>query len=179
MGSRPKNLSTFALVVDMAKQLSRAAVAILVVGFALGGFFTWRAITTSPKQPQPIRSGVVHMDREGVTVYSSYQVPNARCTAKDSAGADIPLVPPAEPVMYTLNSISWYVVARSVEAVPPGDYTISCAADAVTTYAAGPRATLSSYQATLFAAMGFPGLAIFLTSTVPAISKVARGRRRR
>ena len=47
------------------KTLIWIAIACFVIGVVLTGFFVWRIVVTAPRTPQPIESGVVHLDKDG------------------------------------------------------------------------------------------------------------------
>ena len=121
----------------------------------LTGFFTYRIVATAPRTPEPIEAGVVQLDKEGLTVYASVPVLTPPCQAKDSSGADVPLKAPTGSEQITVNSETWYVVARSVDPVPAGDYSISCTDDETgATYAAGPRMSVVAFVVSIFGAIG-------------------------
>lgn len=150
-----------------SKTLTWLAIACFVIGIGLTGFFTYRIVATAPRSPEPIESGVVHLDKEGLTVYASVPVLTPPCTAKDSGGADVPLKAPTGSEQITVNSETWYVVARSVDPVPSGDYSISCTDDETgATYAAGPRMSVVAFVVSIFGAIGsfliFVGLGLVL-----------------
>ncbi|MEV0285320.1 MULTISPECIES: hypothetical protein [unclassified Kribbella] len=163
------------------KTLTWLAVACFVIGLGLTGFFVYRIVVTAPRTPEPIgESGVVHLDEEGLTIYSSVPVLTPPCEAKNADGADVPLKPVTGSEQISVNSDTWYVVARSVETVPAGDYTISCADDETSaTYFAGPKmsvlAFVVSILGTVFSLLIFLGLGItFLT--VAAVKNRRRNR---
>ena len=162
------------------KTLTWLAVAAFVIGLGLTGFFVYRIVTTAPRTPEPIGEGVVHLDKEGLTIYSSVPVLLPPCEAKTADGADVPLKPVTGSEQITVNSDTWYVVARSVETVPAGDYSISCTDDETgATYFAGPKmsvlAFVVSILGTVFSFLIFLGLGItFLT--VAAVKNRRRNR---
>lgn len=161
------------------KTLIWIAIACFVIGLGLTGFFVFRIIGTAPKSPLSIESGVVHLDQEGLTIYASVPVPTPPCEAKDSTGADVPLKDPTGSEQITLNGETWYVVARSVDPVPAGDYSISCADDETSaTYAAGPRSSVVAFVLSIFGAIG--SFVIFgILGTVLLILGIIRNRRRK
>ncbi|TCO16905.1 hypothetical protein EV652_11994 [Kribbella steppae] len=137
------------------KTLTWLAIACFVVGLGLTGFFTYRIVATAPRTPEPIEAGVVHLDAEGLTVYASVPVLTPPCQAKDSSGADVPLKAPTGSEQITVNSETWYVVARSVDRVPAGDYTISCTdEESGATYAAGQHMSVGAFVVSIFGAIG-------------------------
>jgi hypothetical protein len=137
------------------KTLTWIAIACFVIGVVLTGFFVWRIVVTVPRSPLSIESGVVHLDKEGLTIYASVPVPTPPCEAKDSAGAEVPLKQPAGSEQITIYGDTWYVVARSVDVVPAGDYNISCIDDQTSaTYAVGPRSTVLGFVLSIFGAIG-------------------------
>jgi hypothetical protein len=131
------------------------AIACFVVGLGLTGFFVFRIVATAPTTPQPIETGAVHLKDEGLTIYSSVPVPRPPCEAKDSSGGDVPLEVPKGSEQISINSETWYVVARSVDAVPPGDYSISCRdEETAASYFAGPRMSVVDFVLAIFGAIG-------------------------
>jgi len=162
------------------KTLTWLAIACFLVGLGLTGFFTYRIVATAPRSPEPIEAGVVRLDKEGLTIYASVPVPTPPCTAKDSGGADVPLEEPTGSEQITVNSETWYVVARSVDPVPAGEYSISCTDDeTAATYAAGPRMSVVAFVVSIFGAIGsfliFFGLGAVLL-TVGAVRNRRRNR---
>jgi hypothetical protein len=150
-----------------SKTLTWVAIACFVIGLGLAGFFTYRIVATAPRSPQPIEAGVVHLEKEGLTIYASIPVLTPPCQAKDSSGADVPLTPAKGSEQITINSSTWYVVARSTDPVPAGDYSISCTdAETGATYAAGPRMSVVAFVVSIlgaiFSFLIFVGLGIVL-----------------
>ncbi|MET9268694.1 hypothetical protein [Kribbella sp. NPDC003557] len=160
--------------------LPKLAVACFVVGAVVVGFFVWRIVVTAPRTPQPIDDGVVHLTKEGLTIYASIPVLNPPCEAQDASGNDVPIEPPNGSETITINGDSWYVVARSTQTVPAGDYSISCTDDETgATYAAGPKSSVVGFVlsilGTVFGFLIFIGLGItFLT--VGAVRTARRNR---
>jgi hypothetical protein len=112
-------------------------------------------VETLPRTPLPVGAGPVHLDQDGLTVYSSQPVLPPACEAKDSTGADVPLKRPSGSETITINSKTWYVVSRSAEPVPAGDYSVSCAdRETNATYAVGPRSSVLGFVAAIFGAIG-------------------------
>lgn len=143
------------------------AVGSFVIGLVLAGLFAWRIVQTAPKSPEPIGDSTVHLEKDGLTVYSSTPVLSPTCEAKDSNGSDVPLSPVSGSELLTINSETWYVVVRSVKPVPPGDYVISCTDDETgTTYAVGPRDSVAGFVVSIFGLIGsvliFFGLGLVL-----------------
>ncbi len=160
------------------KTLTWLAIACFVVGLGLTGFFTYRIVATAPRTPEPIEAGVVHLDKEGLTVYASVPVLTPPCTAKDPSGADVPLEGPTGSEQITVSSETWYVVARSVDPVPAGDYSISCTDDETgATYAAGPRMSVVAFVVSIFGAIGSV-LVFFGLGVVFLVVGAVRNRRR-
>lgn len=126
--------------------LPKIAIACFVLGALVVGFFVWRIVLTAPRTPQPIEGGVVHLKKEGLTIYASIPVLNPPCEVQDGGGNDVPIKPPTGSETITINGESWYVVARSTETVPAGDYSISCTDDETSaTYAAGPKSSIFAF----------------------------------
>lgn len=147
------------------------AIAVLAVGLALSGFFLWKAIDSRPSLPKPIGAGPVQLDREGLTIYSTQQVLQPSCQAKDASGADIPLERIQGTEEITVNSSTWYVVLRSADPVPAGAYSVTCTG-AEGTYGVGPRASVLGFIGYVLGAIGsfllfgLTGVLILVLSTV-------------
>ncbi|RZT28164.1 hypothetical protein EV649_1940 [Kribbella sp. VKM Ac-2569] len=160
--------------------LPKIGIACFVVGAIVVGFFVWRIVVTAPRTPQPIEGGVVHLKKEGLTIYASIPVLNPPCEVQDPNGNDVPIKPPSGSETITINGESWYVVARSTQTVPAGDYSISCTDDETSaTYSAGPKSSVFAFVlsilGTVFSFLIFLGLGItFLT--VGAVKKRRRNR---
>jgi hypothetical protein len=130
-------------------------VGLLVLAVVLSGFFVWKVVETLPRTPQPVGAGSVHLDQEGLTIYSSQPVLPPACQANDSTGADVPMERPGASETITINSKTWYVVLRSAEPVPAGDYTVSCTdRETNATYAVGPRSSVLGFVGAIFSAIG-------------------------
>jgi hypothetical protein len=131
------------------------AIGSFVIGLILAGLFAWRVVQTAPKAPVPIGDSTVHVDKEGLTVYSSTPVLSPACEAKDSNGSDVPLRPISGSETITINSETWYVVVRTVNPVPAGDYVISCTDNETgTTYAVGPRTAAAGFVVSILGLIG-------------------------
>ena len=150
------------------RTLTWLAIASFVIGLVLAGFFVWRIVETAPRSPEQIgTSGTVQLDKDGLTIYSSEPVLRPPCEVKDSSGADVPLESPTGSETITINDNTWYVIARSVETVPPGEYVVSCAdEDTGTSYGVGPRMSILGFVGAIFGLIGsllvFIGLGVVL-----------------
>jgi hypothetical protein len=131
-------------------------VGLLVLAVVLTGFFVWKVVETVPRTPQSIEGGAVHIDQEGLTIYSSQPVLPPACKAfASTTGADVPLKRPSGSETITINSKTWYVVWRSAEPVPAGDYVATCSGqDTNATYAIGPRSSVLGFVGAIFGAIG-------------------------
>jgi hypothetical protein len=130
-------------------------VGLLVLAVVLTGFFVWKVVETLPRTPLPVGAGPVHLDQDGLTFYSSQPVLPPACEATDSTGADVPLKRPSGSETITINSKTWYVVSRSAEPVPAGDYSVSCTdRETNATYAVGPRSSVLAFVGAIFGAIG-------------------------
>jgi hypothetical protein len=152
-------------VPQQKKTLTWLAIACFVVGLGLTGVFVYRIVATAPSSPQSIDGGTVKLEKEGLTLYSSVPVLRAPCQVEDANGADVPLKSPSGSETITVNGESWYVVARSVSAVPPGDYEVTCSdTETSATYAVGPRMSVAAFVVailgTVFSFLIFVGLGI-------------------
>jgi hypothetical protein len=160
--------------------LPTIAIACFVIGALLAGFFVWRIVVTAPRTPQPIEDGTVHLEKEGLTIYSSVPVLRAPCEVQDASGNDVPLKSPTGSETITINENTWYVVARSAQTVPAGDYSISCTDDeSSATYSAGPKSSVVGFVlsilGTIFSFLIFVGLGI----TLLVVASVKKNRRNR
>ncbi|MFI5709776.1 hypothetical protein [Kribbella sp. NPDC051620] len=141
------------------------AVACFVAGLALTGLFVNRVVHTLPQEPQWADSGTIHLDQVGLTVYSSIPVLRAPCDVRDDNGAVLELVPAAEAETLTVDDDTWYVVARSRDRVPPGDYIATCTDKQTSAvYALGPRSTPTGFA---YAVLG--AITSFVVGTVLAL----------
>jgi len=137
-----------------SRTLTWIAVACFVVGLAVSGFFVSRIVQNVPETPVSVESGPVQLEKEGLTVYASQPVLTPPCKAKDASGADIPLEHPSAAETITLNSRTFYVVARSVNPVPPQSVSVSCADDETNaTYYAGPRMSVVAFVLSILGAI--------------------------
>jgi hypothetical protein len=147
------------------KTLLWLAIACFVAGLALTGLFVNRVFHTLPQEPQWADSGTIHLDSVGLTVYSSIPVLRAPCDVRDDNGAVLDLVPPAQAETLTIDGDTWYVVARSRDGVPPGDFIATCTdKDTSAVYALGPRSTPTGFAYAVLAA-----ITSFLVGAVLAI----------
>jgi hypothetical protein len=137
-----------------SRTLTWIAIACFVVGLAVSGFFVSRIVKNVPETPTSVESGPVQLEKEGLTVYASQPVLTPPCEAKDASGADIPLERPSASETITLNSRTYYVVARSVNPVPPQSVSVSCTdGDTNATYFAGPRMSVVSFVLSILGAV--------------------------
>jgi hypothetical protein len=158
--------------------LPKIAVACFVVGALAVGFFVWRIVATAPRTPQPIEDGVVHLKKEGLTIYSSIPVLNPPCEVQDPDGNDVPIKPPTGSETITINGESWYVVARSTQTVPAGDYSISCTDDETSaTYSAGPKSSIFAFGGSIVGTV--VSFIVFLGLGITFLSVGAAKQRRR
>jgi hypothetical protein len=178
MTAYPGQPPSFGQPAPAKKTLIWIAIACFVIGAVVAGFFVWRIVETAPRSPQSIAGGTVHLKREGLTIYSSVPVPGPPCDAKDPSGADVPLTRQTSSEVLTINGDTWYVVARSVSAVPAGDYSVSCIdSETSASYAAGPRTSLAGFVGSIFGAIG--ALVIFgILGTVLLVIGIVRARRK-
>jgi hypothetical protein len=146
-------------------------VGLLVLAVVLTGFFVWKVVETVPRTPQSIGVGMFHLDQEGLTIYSPHPIMPPACLASDSTGANVPLKRPSGSETITINSKTWYVVSRSVEPVPAGDYLVTCfGSDRNVTYAVGQRSSVLSFVGAIFGAiasfviLGIAGVLILVIS---------------
>ncbi|WP_350278467.1 hypothetical protein [Kribbella sp. HUAS MG21] len=160
--------------------LPAIAIACFVIGALVTGFFVWRIVVTAPGSPQPIEDGTVHLEKEGLTIYASIPALRPPCTAQDANGADVPLKGPTGSETITINGNTWYVVARSTQAVPPGDYTISCSDDETSAaYAAGPKMSVMAFVLSILGTVFSFLIFIGLGCTLLAVAAVKKRRRNR
>lgn len=160
--------------------LQFAGIACLVVGVLLAGFFVWRIVQTAPRTPHPIENGTVHLSKEGLTIYSSVPVLAPPCKVQDADGNDVPTKRPSGSETITVNGNSWYVVARSAEPVPAGDYSISCTDDETSaSYAAGPKSSVAAFVLSIFGTIFSLLIFIGLGVTLLAVGIVRKNRRNR
>jgi hypothetical protein len=137
-----------------SKMLVWAAIGCFVAGLALAGLFVNRVVHTLPQAPQWADSDTVHLDAVGLTLYSSIPVLRAPCDVRDENGAVLELVPPEQAETLTVDGDTWYVVARSRDRLPPGDYIATCTdKETSALYALGPRTTPTGFAYAVLAAI--------------------------
>ncbi|TDO51297.1 hypothetical protein EV643_10334 [Kribbella sp. VKM Ac-2527] len=137
-----------------SRTLTWIAIACFVVGLAVSGFFVSRIVKNVPETPTAVESGPVQLEKEGLTVYASQPVLTPPCEAKDASGSDIPLKQPSASETITLNSRTYYVVARSVNPVPPQSVSVSCTdGDTNATYYVGPRMSVVAFVLSILGAV--------------------------
>ncbi len=128
-----------------------------VVGLALTAFFVVRLVTTAPASPQPVGESQtpVTLEEKGLTIYSSIPVLEVPCRVKDAQAGDVAIVQSRNSEQITVNDDSWYVVAQSQDAVPAGEYVVSCIdKETSATYAVGPRSSVLAFVLSIFGAIG-------------------------
>ena len=159
------------------KTLTWLAIASFVLGLVLTAFFVWRIVETVPQSPRSIENGSVHLDEEGLKIYSSEPVLPPECEAKDANGSDVPLERPNGSETITVNGETWYLVGQSVDPVPAGDYVVSCTDDeTAATYAAGPRTSVVSFVVSILGAIG-SFLLFFILGTILLVVGAVKRRR--
>ncbi|MFK4087606.1 hypothetical protein ACI2LF_26085 [Kribbella sp. NPDC020789] len=133
------------------------AIGCFVVGLALTAFFVVRIVTLAPVSPQPVGADAtaVRLEEKGMTIYASIPILEVPCRVKDSQAGDVPIVQPRGTEQITVDGDSWYVVARSQDPVPAGDYTVTCIDKQTSaSYAVGPRSTVAGFILSIFGAIG-------------------------
>ncbi len=163
------------------KTLIWIAIASFVIGLGLAGFFAFQIVRTAPSSPDQIGSGgSVHLDEEGLTIYSSVPVPRPPCEVKDSTGSDVPMTSPKGSETITINDDTWYVIARSTAPVPAGDYVVSCGEDVNSaSYAVGPRASVMGFIGAIFGLLGSLFIFFGLGAVLLIIHFIKRSRAKR
>lgn len=160
--------------------LPTVAIACFVIGVLVTGFFVWRIVVTMPRTPQPIEAGQVHLEKEGLTIYASIPVLTPPCKVQDASGNDVPLKDPTGSETITINDDTWYVVARSAQTVPAGDYSISCTDDETNaTYAAGPKSSVVAFVLSILGAVFSLLIFVGLGAALLAVGAVKKRRRNR
>jgi len=147
--------------------MKRAAIASFAVGAVLAAFFVVLLVRNLPSSPQPIGGGLVQTKKDGLQLWASRPGVKPACVVKTSAGAEVSLEIPSGSESITINGTSWYLVARSAEMVPAGNYVVSCTdAEPGTTYAAGPRSSIAIFVLSIlglvFSILIFVGLGTVL-----------------
>ncbi|WBQ04021.1 hypothetical protein [Kribbella sp. CA-293567] len=147
--------------------MKRVALASFAVGAVLAAFFAVLLVRNLPSTPQPIGAGSVQLKKDGLQLWASVRAAEPACEVKNSAGSEVALTVATGSERITINDKSWYLVARSTDVVPAGDYTVSCvAADPGTTYAVGPRLSIGTFVLSIlglvFSLLIFIGLGVVL-----------------
>jgi hypothetical protein len=154
--------------------MRRLGIASFVIGAVLVAFFGVLIVRNLPSTPKPIEGGLVHLSRDGLTLWASEDHVPAECEVKGPDGSDVPLVSD-ESTSLQINDGEWFSVARSAKAVPPGDYAINCVAVGFTadtvdvTFSAAPRMSVLIFVLAIlgavFSLMGSLALgSVFLTA---------------
>ncbi|WP_157630761.1 hypothetical protein [Kribbella catacumbae] len=127
--------------------MKRVAIASLAVGAVLAAVFVVLLIRNLPSTPQPVGGGSVHLSKEGLQVWASVPGAEPACDVKTSDGSVVALKITGGSESITINDDkTWYLVARSVDKVPAGDYVVTCpATEAGPTYAVGPRVSIVAF----------------------------------
>ncbi|GAA0607301.1 hypothetical protein HPO96_31755 [Kribbella sandramycini] len=147
-------MSSYSAPAAPRRTLVWIGIACWLVGLALTAFFVVRIVASAPATPQPAE-GTVTLTEKGLTIWSSIPVEGEPCGVQDAQGNDVPLVDPRGTEQITVNGDSWYVVARSAEPVPAGDYAVECTDEVDgAEYGVGPRTTVTSFVLSIFGAIG-------------------------
>ncbi|NEA36600.1 hypothetical protein [Streptomyces sp. SID13031] len=126
--------------------MRRVGIASFVVGAALAVFFVVMIVRSAPSMPKPIGDGVVHVSKKGLTLWASQPGVKATCEVKTAGGVDVPLEVESGSESLEINGTAWYLVARSTEVVPAGDYVVNCIDDGSdTTYAVARRSSIGIF----------------------------------
>ncbi|MEU4393400.1 hypothetical protein [Kribbella sp. NPDC023855] len=126
--------------------MKRLGIASFVVGGVLAALFTVLLVMNLPGTPKPVDGGVVHLDDAGLKIYASQPGVEPTCEVKTATDGDVALEVPSGSETLTINGTSWYLVARSVDEVPAGDYVVNCVeTEPGTTFAVGARGSLGVF----------------------------------
>jgi hypothetical protein len=156
--------------------MKRAGIACFVVGAVLAAFFVVLIVRNAPSTPQPIGDGLVRLSKEGLTLWASEPDLTATCEVKAAGDVDVPLVADGSETI-GINGVEWYLVARSAEPVPPGEYVVSCIADDTdATFAAGPRSSILTFVLAILGVVF--SLLIFIALGAILLAVGARRRRK-
>jgi hypothetical protein len=119
-----------------------AAGVVLLLGIGGALYPGWQA-ATAVRTPVVLSAGApteVRLDREGLMIFGSEWTYPVNCTAADRDGTAIGLERVRNREEITMNGREWVGLLRSVEPVPAGSYTVTCAADPRgITFSAGAR----------------------------------------
>jgi hypothetical protein len=142
--------------------MKRLGIASFVVGAVLVAFFGVLILRNLPSVPKPIVGGMVHLSKPGLTLWASEDHVPATCVVKGPDGYEVPLVSD-ESTSVQFNEGEWFSIARSVDAVPAGDYAVNCvgigytAGDDVRFFAAPRMSVLTFVLAILGAVFSLMG----------------------
>lgn len=126
--------------------MKRLGVASFVVGSVLSALFAVLLVLNLPSTPEPIDGGVVHLDDGGLKIYASERGVQPTCEVKTATDGDVALEVPSGSETLTINGTSWYVVARSVDELPAGDYVVDCVeTEPGVRFAVGARGSLGIF----------------------------------
>jgi hypothetical protein len=146
--------------------MKQLGVVSFVVGVALAVFFGILLLGNLPSTPQPVSGGVIHLDKDGLKLWASRPGAEPACVVMTADGDEVALETTGSESL-TINNKSFYLVARSVDVVPAGDYAVNCsAAGPGTAYSVGPRVSIATFVLSIlgvvFSLIIFIGLGIGL-----------------
>ncbi|WP_145807440.1 hypothetical protein [Kribbella amoyensis] len=133
------------------------AVACFLAGLVVSGFFIYLLVSNLPSVPTRLGDSPVRLERAGLTVFASQPALSVTCKATDESGADIPLRKPDRSEQYALETKTFYVVAHSVDKVPPQSVQVRCPDSDVAFYV-GQRHTMGTFMIPALGAVGSFGL---------------------
>ncbi|MEV6413165.1 hypothetical protein [Kribbella sp. NPDC051718] len=156
--------------------MKRAGIASFVVGAMLAVFFVVLIVQNMPNTPKPLEHGLARLSTKGLTIWSSESRSRASCKVRTTAGAEVLLERQSGSETFEIDGVAWYLIARSAEVVPAGDYLVDCSeADSDATYAVARR---SSFGATMLSVLGLIATLLIFTA-LGTILCVLGGRRRK
>ncbi|MPZ01046.1 MAG: hypothetical protein GEU97_24395 [Actinophytocola sp.] len=147
--------------VKPSKALYAVAVGVFVLSLVGAALIGANAINAFPGPVAELSSGEqrdVTLDDEGLTIFVDRTPADARCQATDDSGAPVELGPTKGSETVNTSGTEWHVLLRSTQPVPPGTYTVTCAAadgaPDTTRFGVGARASVFGAVAMIFGAFG-------------------------
>jgi hypothetical protein len=147
----------------------------IVLGILASSVFVFRLVNSIPNPPTRVDNGPVRIDGVGLTIFALRRDAGQTCTARDANGAAIALKEPSRREQWDTGARTYYVVAHSVEKIPPQSVDVTCTNHAVT-YFVGRRHTLGTFLPTLLAAFASFGVPTAIGCALMVIDYVRRKR---
>lgn len=147
--------------VKPSKALYAVAVGVFVLALTGAALIGANAINAFPGPVAELSSSEqrdVTLDDEGLTIFVDRTPASARCRVTDGSGATIELASTKATETVTASGTEWHVLRRSTRPLPPGTYTVTCAATDgtpdTTRFGVGPHASVFGAVGMILGAFG-------------------------